>query len=161
MKNETQNRKIGRHRAKRHQISQFVDDIKQVNWLIEVLKSVLTALILLLLSTTTIWIIAQNSPGEFTGEKLEAYLLKTISREIREKNTTRLSIENKYSDEEKIVFCGTYSIDAQYENQKVFLCVFERKGKSLWNNLVRTAPPYVVKHLSFQKIAITPMFFNA
>lgn len=160
MENKTQNKKTGRHQAKTHRVSQFMDDIRQVNWPIEVLKAVLTALILLLLSTSVIWIIAHNSPGEFTGEKLEAYLLKTISLEIREKDATKLSIENKYSDEEKIVFCGTYSIDAQYENQKVFLCVFERKGKSFWNNLVRTAPPYVVKLLYVSENSYNPDVFQ-
>lgn len=98
---------------------------------------------MLLISTIVIWTIAKNSPGEFTGEKLGKYFIKTISHELRgEKNISDITVEKQYVDEEKAVLCGSFLTGKQYENQKVFFCIFERKSKNLWNNLVRTLPAY-------------------
>ena len=152
---------MGKHLQKKHHTSKIAEDIKQVNWLIEVLKSILTGFILLLISTFVIWIIAHNSPGEFTGEKLENYLLKTISHELRkEKHVDDLTIEIQYLDEEKVVVCGNYLTDAQYENQKVFFSVFERKSKNFWNDLVRTAPAYKSEFVLVSENGFTPNTFQ-
>ena len=152
---------MGKHLQKKHHTRKIEEDIKQVNWLIDVLKSILTGFVLLLLSTFVIWIIAHNSPGEFTGEKLENYLLKTISHELRkEKHVDDLAIEIQYQDEEKIVVFGNYITEAQSENQKVPFSVFERKSRNFWNDLVRTSPAYKPVFLLVSENGFTPNTFQ-
>lgn len=124
-------------------------EIRKTNWRIECLKALLTSFVLLITSTGVLWFIAQRSPGEYTGDKLEKYLLKQVAEDVGisyNKDsivlTRRLDTDRSVIKEDRIVLCGEYkSLDSDKIDRR-FVYVFERSPEVFWNNLVRTKPRY-------------------
>ena len=117
---------------------------KEVNWGVECVKALLTSTVFLLLSTLFVWIVLRNSPGEYSGERLESYLLKEIARDANVPYNKGSFALNKKLDsaEGRIVVCGDYCNNNQNVWDSCFIYIFERAPKSFWNTLIGTAPRY-------------------
>lgn len=125
-------------------------ELKNINWNIEIVKSILTGFIVLLISTILLGSIASLSPGEYSGSRLRQYLLAEISREIGagySENQITISrtlngFQNGLSIKDVIVVCGEYASDPLFPDG-YYICIFERAPKSFFNDLFRTEPKYV------------------
>lgn len=126
------------------------EELKNVNWHIEVAKSILTGFIVLLISTTILGSIAYFSPGEYSGSRLKQYLLAEISQEIgtgySEKQITisraLYGFQNGLSIKDVIILCGEYATEPLFPDG-YYICIFERVPKNFFNDLFRTEPKYV------------------
>lgn len=122
----------------------------KVNWYVEIIKSILTAFIILLISTTVLGTIAYFSPGEYSDSRLRQYLLKTVSQEIGlDYSETQMSIsrtlygfQNGLDINDVIVLCGEYATSPWFPDG-YYICIFEREMKSFFNDLFGTEPKYV------------------
>lgn len=97
-------------------------NLKAVNWYIEIIKAILTSFIILLISTTIFGAASYFSPGEYTDDRLKQYLLKAISHEIGveySENGITISrvlygLQNGIATEDIIVLCGEYATDPSF-----------------------------------------------
>lgn len=122
----------------------------EVQWGVEIVKAILTSFVFLLISTGLFWIIMRHSPGEYTGRRLDEYLLRQIARDagiayrqdgmVTEK---RLDAAKAPEAGDRIVLCGGYSSENNGVWDGRFLYVFERAEETFWNNFTGVRPPYV------------------
>lgn len=133
-----------------NRIEMIFQDLEYVNWHVEIVKSILTALIIFIISTTILGTIAYFSPGEYSDSRLTQYLLKTITQEIElEHSETQMSIsrllygfQNGLDVKDVIVLCGEYATDPSFPDG-YYICIFEREPKSFFNDSFGTEPKYV------------------
>lgn len=137
-----------------HKKTNIVKRIKEVDWLLEIIKAILTGFIILLVSTTTLGIISFFSPGEYSGIRLRKYLLETVADELGIEyseegisiSRSLYGIQNGINVQDIIVLCGEYytdpsTIDSYLDGH--YICIFEREQRDFFNDLFRTEPKYI------------------
>lgn len=128
---------------------------KEIDWIAEIRIAFLTSLFFLIVSTVFFWMIRQISPGEFTGKRLEEYLLSQISREIGipySEATITLTQKKRFQTAEdstdSLVLYGNYTANNPPDEAGRFVFIFERKPMSVWNDLFSTKANYEITFAS-------------
>lgn len=133
---------------------EIAQNLKDINWKVETIRSIITGFIIFLMSTAILGGISRLSPGEFTDIRLEQYLLKEISKKIGiSYSEDAIAISRELYGVQKgnivddiIVLCGEYATSS--ENNKEYLdghyiCIFERDTIGFLNDLFGTKPKYI------------------
>ena len=100
-------------------------------------------------------VIRQLSPGDFTGDRLDRYLLQRVSNRIdapHSERNIRLTYKKRFQISEDateaIILYGYFLADDRQKGEGRYVFIFERKQPEFWNDLFCTSPDYEITYAS-------------
>lgn len=135
-----------------NKISELINALKGINWGLEIVKTIITTALVSLFTVSFLFLIKVNSPGDYTGARLESDLCMQLKKEIYcepEISDFRYIYIGELSDADDkkfLITTGSYSSSESNQYGR-FICVFAPKSHNLLNELLGTSPRYEIEFL--------------